>query len=60
MPSSARKAQPWQSAPRKVTKTQPKWLPTLGIRFAEPPSHLHVDENSKEHCIYPEIKLAAQ
>jgi 5-aminolevulinate synthase len=33
---------------------------TLGIPFVEPPSHLHVDEKSKEHCTYPEIKLAAQ
>ncbi|GLI91335.1 5-aminolevulinate synthase [Methylocystis echinoides] len=33
---------------------------TLGIPFVEPPSHLHVDETSKEHCTYPEIKLAAQ
>ncbi|GLI95655.1 5-aminolevulinate synthase [Methylocystis echinoides] len=33
---------------------------TLGIPFVEPPSHLHVDEKSKEHCAYPEIKLAAQ
>ncbi|BDV32649.1 MULTISPECIES: 5-aminolevulinate synthase [Methylocystis] len=33
---------------------------TLGIAFAEPPSHLHVDEKSAERCTYPEIKLAAQ
>ncbi|MGJ0509743.1 MAG: 5-aminolevulinate synthase [Methylocystis sp.] len=33
---------------------------TLGIPFVEPPSHLHVDENGKEHCAYPGIKLAAQ
>jgi 5-aminolevulinate synthase len=33
---------------------------SLGIPFVEPPSHLHVDEASKEHCTYPEIKLAAQ
>ncbi|MGJ0507713.1 MAG: 5-aminolevulinate synthase [Methylocystis sp.] len=33
---------------------------TLGIPSVEPPSHLHADENSKEHCTYPEIKLVAQ
>jgi 5-aminolevulinate synthase len=33
---------------------------TLGIPFVEPPAHLHVDENSDEHCTYPEVKLAAQ
>ena len=33
---------------------------TLGIPFVEPPSHLHVDEKSSDHCSYPEIRLAAQ
>ena len=33
---------------------------TLGIPFVEPLSHLHVDENSEQHCAYPGIKLAAQ
>ncbi len=33
---------------------------TLGIAFAEPPSHLHVEQKSDERCAYPEIKLAAQ
>jgi 5-aminolevulinate synthase len=33
---------------------------TLGVAFVEPPSHLHVDENSDDKCSYPEIKLAAQ
>jgi 5-aminolevulinate synthase len=33
---------------------------SLGVAFAEPPAHLHVDEKSDERCAYPEIKLAAQ
>jgi 5-aminolevulinate synthase len=33
---------------------------TLGIAFAEPPAHLHLDEKTAEKCTYPEIKLAAQ
>ena len=33
---------------------------TLGIAFVEPPTHLHVDENSDQRCTYPDIKLAAQ
>jgi len=33
---------------------------TLGIRFVEPPPHLHVDEKSEARCEFPEIKLAAQ